>query len=135
MKHLYVLFALLGFTSYSFSQNDGQSLKGNIVDKQSQNPLMGVAVFVQLNDTTLRTKSDSLGNYRFEHLKPGRYELVAKYTNYRMATIPNIIITAGKEVVVDITMEENVKTLKQIVISGSKKQGERRSTEDGWRMT
>lgn len=122
MKHLYVLFALLGLTSYSFSQNDGQSLKGNIVDKQSQNPLMGVAVFVQLNDTTLRTKSDSLGNYRFEHLKPGRYELVAKYTNYRMATIPNIIITAGKEVVVDITMEENVKTLKQIVISGSKKQ-------------
>ena len=122
MKHLYVLFALLGFTSLSFAQNDGQSLKGNIVDKQSQSPLIGVSIFIQINDSTLKTKSDTLGNFRFEHLIPGRYELVAKYINYRTATIPNIIITAGKEVSVDITMEENVKTLKEIVISGSKKQ-------------
>ena len=104
------------------AQNDGQALKGTVTDKQSQTPLASAALFLQLPDTTIRILTDAQGNFKFEHLTPGRYELIAKFVGYKQANVPNIIVTAGKEVVVDITMEENVKTLKQIVISGTKKQ-------------
>jgi hypothetical protein len=122
MKYFYLIASFLFLSTTSIAQNDGQALKGTVTDKQSQTPLASAAVFLQLPDTTIRTLTDAQGNFKFEHLTPGRYELIAKFIGYKQANVPNIIVTAGKEVVVDITMEENVKTLKQIVISGTKKQ-------------
>ena len=122
MKYFYLIASFLFLSITGMAQNDGQALKGTVTDKQSQTPLASAAVFLQLPDTTIRILTDAQGNFKFEHLTPGRYELIAKFVGYKQANVPNIIVTAGKEVVVDITMEENVKTLKQIVISGTKKQ-------------
>lgn len=37
--------------------------------------------------------------------------------------IPSIVVTAGKEVVLEIGLEENISSLKEVVVSGTKKQG------------
>lgn len=116
---LYVLTLTIG--SSVFAQNDGQTIKGSVVDRQSQQTIPGVTITILSTDPLVRTKTDVDGNYKFEHLSAGRYDIQAIYTGYKSITIPNVVLTAGKEVVLDFAMEENITTVNEVTVSGTKK--------------
>lgn len=58
------------------------------------------------------TKTDTEGKYILENVSPGRYEIKVTYMGYKEVIIPNVVVTSGKETIVDVAMEENVKSLK-----------------------
>jgi hypothetical protein len=58
-----------------------------------------------------------------KNLPPDRYELKIVFFGYKTLILPNIEVTSGKEVILDISMEEEYKQLKEIVVSATNKGG------------
>lgn len=116
MKHFLTLFFLLIGISL-VAQTPTQTVRGQIVDNQTKSPLPGVIVlFSDTGMNMLNTNTDVNGNFRFENVPIGRHMLVFKYLGYKERSMP-IILTSGKEIVLNIEMEESVVTQKEVVIT------------------
>lgn len=115
--------ALLGiFISINtFAQDATQTIKGTITDKQSKEMLIGATVSVMNVTPALGGSADVNGKYKIENVPVGRYDLKVNYTGYKEIIISNVQVNAGKEVVMDIEMEENLNELAEAVVNGTKK--------------
>ncbi len=103
------------------AQSNRQNVRGVVIDKLSQVALSNVLVQV-VNDTTIsKVHSDTNGKYTLANVAPGRYELKFVYSGYKDVTVSNVIVTSGKEIILDVNMEEQFKRLKDVVITGSNK--------------
>jgi hypothetical protein len=116
-----ILLWLVLLPTISFAQKNTQNIRGVITDKLSQTPLIGVTV--QINSVQKGASTDSLGNYVISNLAPDRYEIKVTYVGYKNIIIPNVIVTSGKEVILDIAMEESFSQLGEIVIKATNKGG------------
>lgn len=112
---------LLFLPFISIAQNNTQRIRGVVSDKLTQMPLAGASVqIVTLQDGT---KTDTLGKYVIDGLLPDRYDIRVSYAGYKTVTIPNIVVTSGKQVIVDIAMEESFSTLGNVVVKAPNKGG------------
>lgn len=123
MKKLFIISTLL-FVSPLFgaAQNITQTIRGKIVDIESKYPLIGAHV-VLISDTTkfVGTTADLDGYFRIEEVSLGRHTLKISYLGYRESIIPNIIVNSGKEVVLNIEMEESVVKIGTVEITATRR--------------
>mgnify|MGYP000494063161 CR=1 FL=1 len=118
MKHYYtIVFTFIA--TLTFAQNNKQNIRGLVLDKLTQSPIQGAAVHISNSNKT--TLSDSIGNYTFSELNPGRYDIKVTYSGYKESYIPNVVVTSGKEIILDIGLEEDFKSLKDVVVKSSNK--------------
>ena len=115
----YFFIISLFISSFSFAQNNTQNIRGVVIDKLSQTPLIGVSV--QITSLRKGTNTDTLGKYTISDIPPDRYEVNISYTGYKSITITNVVVTSGKEVILDIAMEETFNQLSEVVIKASNK--------------
>jgi hypothetical protein len=100
------------------AQDNLQNIRGTVMDKQSQSNLENVIVAVMLADSQLTTNSATNGSFVLKNIAPGRYDIRASKTGYKEVIISNIMVTSGKETIVDIAMEEKFKrNLNEIIIA------------------
>ena len=115
------LIPLLIISSLSFAQNNKQNIRGVVVDKLSQIPISGATV--KINNSEKQTTTDDKGSYVLTDVSPERYEIKVSSVGYKEVFIPNIIVTSGKEVILDVSMEDEFKKLEEVVIKSSNKAG------------
>lgn len=123
MKKLILLiqFSILFAIGQIQAQNSTQNIRGTVLDKQSQTSLPGVNVII-LNSNPLKgVLTDENGKFKITDLAPGRYDIKFSFLGYKEIVLPNIVVTSGKEVILDIGMEENVNSLNEVTVSGTKK--------------
>lgn len=116
-----LLLWLVLIPTVTFAQNNTQNIRGVVTDKFSQTPLIGVTL--QINSLQKGTTTDTDGKYTISNIPPDRYEVKISYLGYKSITIPNVVVTSGKEVILDIAMEEDFKKLNEVVIKASNKGG------------
>jgi hypothetical protein len=121
MKKL--LFFLLTFllVQESIAKDNTQKIRGVILDKQSQSYIVGATILIINEANNLGARSDEKGAFVIENVKPGRYELKISYLGYKELVVPNVIVTSGKETILEISLEENIKNLKGATIKSSNK--------------
>ncbi len=118
MKHLLLMvFVFICLTG--FAQNNKQNIRGIVVDKLTQMPIVGASVQVVNKAENFPATTDSKGNYLMTNLLPDRYYIKVSFIGYKDVLQSNIIVTAGKEVVLDISMEESFKKLNEVVVKSS----------------
>ncbi|MBK7095905.1 MAG: TonB-dependent receptor [Saprospiraceae bacterium] len=120
MKKYFFIISLF-ITQISFAQNNKQNIRGVVTDKLSQTSLPGSAVQIINNTNNKGVVTDENGNYILTDLSPDRYEIKVSFIGYKEVVIPNVILTSGKETILDIAMEEKVTNLNEIVINGNLK--------------
>ena len=118
MKHYYTI-VLTFIATLAFAQNNKQNIRGVIFDRLSQSPIVGATV--QIYNAQKTTITDTSGIYSFTELNPGRYDLKVTYNGYKESFLSNIIVASGKETILDITLEEDFKSLKDVVVKSSNK--------------
>ncbi|MBN2521029.1 MAG: TonB-dependent receptor [Bacteroidales bacterium] len=119
MRKINVSLILLSFSLLAFNQNLNQTIRGKIIDKQSQIPLIGVTVIVLNSNPLIGTISDVNGNFRLEKIPVGRINLKFSYIGYKEQLINNVIITSGKELILEIGLEEEINRLEEVVVKAS----------------
>jgi hypothetical protein len=119
-KYISIIFL---FTAYlSFAQNNKQNIRGVVTDKLSQTTIPGATVQLVGKTYNQGTVSDANGTYLLPDLSPDRYDIKASFIGYKEVIMPNVIVTSGKETIIDIEMEETVTSLNDIVINGNRKE-------------
>ncbi|MEM9919123.1 MAG: TonB-dependent receptor [Bacteroidota bacterium] len=111
------LFLLVSTMGFLLAQT--QVIKGIITDKQSEMPLIGATVQLIGAENAAGAVSDIDGYYRLEGVPVGRQNLQINYLGYSPLTIPNVLVSSGKEVILDIALEESVEELTEVVVTAS----------------
>ena len=109
-RYLVLLILLLLVMSYSlpvFSQTITQTVRGRIVDDDTRMPLPGANIVV-VGHEKLGTSSDSDGYFRLEHVPVGRISLAMSFIGYDSRIMQNILVTSGKETVLEVTLKESL---------------------------
>jgi hypothetical protein len=125
MKRIFTitLFTLLVVTS-GLSQNLTQTVRGTILDADSKMSLIGAEIRVLGSDPLIGTVTDVSGNFRLENIPVGRVSLLLSYLGYQKATVSNIIVNSGKEVVLDLSMQESIVKMNEFVVRAYENKGE-----------
>ena len=118
-KYFFIISIFL--TQLSFAQNNRQKIRGIITDKLSQTTLPGAAVQIINSRERKGTTSDGKGNFTLSDLSPDRYELKISYLGYKEVLVSNVVVTSGKETILDIELEENVTDLNEVVVTARDK--------------
>ena len=118
------LFAFMAINLTTAAQELTQTIKGQIKDAQSGAPLIGVNVIVTGTDPIQGSTTDIDGNFRIEQVKVGRHNIKATFVGYEELIIPEVLVGAGKEVVLDIPLRESLVKLDEIVITDEQAKGE-----------
>lgn len=101
-----------------------QVVRGIVTDKTSEKPLAGVTVIVTGLTPVMGTITDASGRYTLPAVPLGRQQFSYGCAGYQPAVIPEVLITAGKEVILDISLEQKLVTLDAFtVVAPSVKKG------------
>lgn len=117
MKKLVSNYFLLLITAVSFAQS-GQ-LKGLVVDKQSEQPLQGATIELLNVETTIGAITDFDGYFTLENVPLGRQIIRVSFIGFESATLPNIVITSGKDAFVTIQLQESFQRLDEVVLTNN----------------
>ena len=104
---------LLFIISLSFGQNG--IIKGKVIDKQSESPLVNASVILE-GSKKLTALSDENGNFQINNVPLGRQIISVNYVGYAPTSVPNIEVTSGKDVFLTISLSESFNQLAEVVI-------------------
>ncbi|MEN0051428.1 MAG: TonB-dependent receptor, partial [Bacteroidota bacterium] len=114
IKNLCALIITLFLMSNAVAQT--QIVKGLITDKQSEMPLIGATISLVGTDN-LGATTDIDGYFRLPNVPIGRHDFQVSYLGYNSITLPNVVVTTGKEVMLNIALEESLEQLNEVVVT------------------
>ncbi len=123
-KFIFITLLLAMFSGVAYCQNLTQIVRGTIIDMDGQLPLIGVSVIVVGTDPIIGATTNENGEFRLEKIPVGRISLRLSYIGYESKTFPDIEINSGKEKVLNLTMQESVANLDEVVIKAYKNKGQ-----------
>ena len=92
-------------------------IKGWVVDKQSEGSFEGATIELLNMENATGTITDSNGRFSLKDVPIGRQQIRVSYIGYESITIPNIEVTTGKDVYVNVSLLESFNELNEIVLT------------------
>lgn len=115
MKKTIILLILL-CTISAYAQTG--IIKGDVIDKQSEAPLSGVTIeLLNNNNGVIGVITDFDGYFRLENVPVGRQTIRVSHVGFETITIPNIVVTTGKDEVVTVNLIEVFNQLDEVIIT------------------
>lgn len=120
MKTIRILFLLLLVHTGLIAQPLTQVVRGTVTDKISQTPLPGVVVILVGSEPLKGATTDENGLFRLTGVPVGKQTLRFSFVGYEELFIPNLEVTSGKELVIQVHLEEKIVMAKEAVITAEK---------------
>lgn len=121
MRKLIILpFLAFGMSSAFAQQTPTQTVRGTVLDKTSEQPLIGASVILINSDPIVGASTDLDG--KFELTVPvGRQSFGVQYIGYKPYVVPEVLVSSGKQVILDIKLEENILEQQEVVVTAESK--------------
>ncbi|HZY81822.1 MAG TPA: TonB-dependent receptor [Cyclobacteriaceae bacterium] len=116
MKKLLQTLSLV-LISYAATAQLTQTIRGTVVDKISKTPLPGATVVLVNSDPLIGSTTDSDGNFKLSKVPVGNHNIRISFIGYKELSLPNIVVNSGKEVVLNIPIEEDIAQLDEIIVT------------------
>lgn len=111
-----LLIAIAGIVQYINGQEVTQIIRGKISDSESQTPLPFATISITTVNPQIGTTSDSEGNFRLENVPVGRHNIQILYMGYETMLVPELMVTSGKEIVLNISLKEKISKVDEVVV-------------------
>ena len=123
MRRLILLIPLIFLITWLQAQENQltQTIRGEVRDKHTQSPLPGATILILDTDPPKGTTTDQDGYFKLENVPVGRVGLRVSFVGYESITLRNLLLKSGKELVLNIGLEENVQELGEVVVRGRRK--------------
>ena len=96
------------------AQNYTQTLRGQVIEKQLQKPIPGATI--RIEGSTMGTVSDLQGKFTIPNVPIGRITVMVSAIGYKESVLSNLLLQSGKELVINIPMDEKLVEGKTILI-------------------
>ncbi|MFY9153311.1 MAG: TonB-dependent receptor [Prolixibacteraceae bacterium] len=116
-KQSYLFLFFLLCSIFAISQENGQTIKGTVVDAVTQIPLPGASVMILDRQPTLGTITDANGNFRFWNIRPGRYNIQVNFMGYENFVFREVLVGSGKEVVLNAGLKESPQEIEEVKVT------------------
>jgi hypothetical protein len=116
-KILFTLVSIVSFCGLSFSQTLTQTVKGHVFDKTTQEPLVGATIVLLNSNPLVGTITNLDGDFFLENVPIGRQSIKISIIGYESYFANQILISSGKQVVLNIGLLEQATELNEVVIS------------------
>jgi CarboxypepD_reg-like domain/TonB dependent receptor/TonB-dependent Receptor Plug Domain len=107
-------FFIYGKTIVAQATKLNQTVKGIVIDADSKKPLMSVTVSIANTAKSVITDAD--GAFTFTNVTIGRISLEISSIGYEARIIPEVIVTSGKEIALNIGLVEKIKKEEEVVV-------------------
>lgn len=105
------------FSFVSAAQTLTQTVRGTVVDRHIQTPMIGATVVIAGSNPLIGATTDINGHFKMEQVPVGVYTLHITYLGYKEIFLPNVTVNSGKETVLNIEMEENIISSKEVIVT------------------
>ncbi len=115
LRLIFALVAMVVFLCPIFSQST-QTIKGTVVDQESKISLPGVNIILLGQEIPVGVTTDFNGQFIMENIPLGRVSLEVNYIGYESVQLNDLLLTAGKQLDLNIELSEAVYKLENIVV-------------------
>jgi hypothetical protein len=126
MKKYLLLIVLQALFTFTLSGNENlfQTIRGKVTDAISGYPLTGAYVILLNSNPVNGATSDINGMFEIKKVAVGRQSVQVNYVGYESKTFTNLLIVSGKELVLEIRLDEKINSLSEVVVRSSAKKTE-----------
>ena len=121
MNKTIILILFVLFNPDLLSQDLTQTVRGKVVDSETEAPLAGSVVIIKNSDPVLGARTDSEGDFIIEKVPAGRQSIEASYIGYLSNSMDNIFISSNRETYLYIKLEESVTSLNEVIVTNKLK--------------
>ena len=114
-------FSIILFFVLPFSLSAQQTVRGVITDKDSKETIPFANIIIKNSNPSIGTTSDESGKFVLNNVPIGKQTFIVSFVGYETITLSNINVTAGKEVLLNIGLIENLESLNEVVVLAGKK--------------
>ncbi|MFO7368759.1 MAG: carboxypeptidase-like regulatory domain-containing protein, partial [Bacteroidales bacterium] len=101
-----------------------QTVRGTVKDEDGKFALIGATVIISGTNPVKGAVCDNNGEFRLDKVPVGRIDLEIKFIGYEDLVIPNVLVSSGKETLLDLEMRESFVKVDEIVVTAQKEKGE-----------
>jgi hypothetical protein len=115
---------MLGVLNFTSGQALTQTIRGRIIDRESQSPLLGASVAITSVVPVKGNTTDADGHFKIEKVPVGRHTLKINYIGYEEQVIPELLLGSGKELVLTVGLTESIRQMDEVVITAQPEKGQ-----------
>lgn len=112
-----ILLILFNLFSNSYGQHITQTVRGKVVDSDTKTPLSYANIMIKTTNPVLGAASDMKGVFRIDQVPIGRHDIQVSYMGYETKVIPEILVSSGKEVVLEVSLKEDIVKMDAMVVT------------------
>ncbi|MBC8374945.1 MAG: TonB-dependent receptor [FCB group bacterium] len=105
--------------SLAWAQPLTQTIKGKVLDQDTQEPLIGANVIVLGIEPVRGATTDQNGLFWIDRIPVGRYDLKTSYIGFEPQVLPEILVSSAKEVVVNFQLVQSILETEQVIVEGT----------------
>ncbi|MCG6187420.1 TonB-dependent receptor [Maribellus maritimus] len=116
-----LIFGILFVGCVSVRAQYTQTVRGKIIDKVTSASIPGVNIILNNPSDNVGTASDANGEFVLKNVPVGRNNFMFTFIGYEPVFMQNIIVSSGKEAILNVEMVESVTNLDEVVVRAYKK--------------
>jgi len=114
MKSIFLSIVL--YLTAAFVSAQSGSIQGTVLDQQAETPLFGAVIELLDTEPALGAITDEQGYFSLKGVPVGRNAVRIKFIGYESLTLPNIDVSAGKDVILSINLKESLVEMDEVLI-------------------
>lgn len=99
-----------------FSQTLTQSIRGKVIDQATEVSLPGATVLLSNEFFNSGQVSNENGDFVFENVPIGRYNIEVRFVGYQPRIIPEILVNSAKSVEMEIRLIESINEIEGVTV-------------------
>ena len=101
------------------AQTITQTVRGKVIDTDTKSGLPGANIILVNSTPLIGTTTDVNGNFILENVPVGRQSLQVSFMGFKSVIVPEILVSSGKQTVLNIELEEEVLQAKEVEIKAT----------------
>jgi|WetSurMetagenome_2_1015567.scaffolds.fasta_scaffold01434_3 hypothetical protein len=126
MKNLFfiLLISVVSLVELKATEGISQTIRGSVTDAVSGYPLTGAYIILLNSEPRIGVVTDINGMFELKKVPLGRQSLQINYIGYETKTYNNLLVVSGKEMVVEVRLEEKINSINEVIIKATAKKTE-----------
>lgn len=111
-----LVFFILLFSGIVNSQTSFPSIGGEVIDRDSRQPLVGATISLTADDYFNGTVTDERGRFEVKNVPPGRYRIEVSYLGYETESLSNVLHTSARALSLDLSLRRTSVITDEVVV-------------------